>query len=211
MRLVKHLGVPVADVELIDVGERPVLAVARYDRNVDVHGNVQRLHQEDFCQALGLLPTWKYEDTGGPGLRRLAEILTVVDPNALALFLSYLFVHVLVGNGDAHAKNYSLLHTPEGVLTLAPLYDVMSTLRYGADHLAMFVDNIQRVDRVTGARVINEAVHWGMSRDTVSHLLADLVARAPKALELAATEINDVADEVLETVGAQIRALSQLA
>jgi serine/threonine-protein kinase HipA len=211
MRLAKHLAVPVADVEIIDVNEQQVLAVARYDRTVDVEGNVQRLHQEDFCQALGFPPDRKYQDEGGPGLRRLAETLTGVDPKSLPSFLSYLIVHALVANGDAHAKNYSLLHTPEGVLTLAPLYDVMSTLRYGVHFLAMFVDGVQRLDHVTGARVINETARWGMSRDTASHVLSDLVDRAPKAIELASSETKDLADEVLETVHAQLRALGGMA
>jgi serine/threonine-protein kinase HipA len=211
MRLAKHLKVPVAEVEVVDVNERPVLVVARYDRIVDADGKVQRVHQEDFCQALGLPPRRKYEQEGGPGLRKLAETLGGVDPNSLPTFLAYLIVHVLVANGDAHAKNYSLLHTPEGVLTLAPLYDVMSTLRYGVEYLAMFVDSVQRLDRVTGARVVNEAARWGLSRDTSANVLYDLVTRAPAAVEQAASETSDLASEVLDTVASQLKALGQIA
>ena len=210
MRLAKHLDVPVADVETIEVDERPVLVVARYDRMVDADGNVQRVHQEDFCQALGYPPKRKYEEDGGPGLRKLADTLSGVDPESLPTLLAYLVVHVLVANGDAHAKNYSLLHTRDGVLSLAPLYDVMSTLRYQVEYLAMYVDAVQRLERVTGASVINEATNWGMSRDTATRIVVDMVGRAPRAIELASRETKDLTDEVLDTVQSQLRALEEV-
>jgi serine/threonine-protein kinase HipA len=210
MRLAKRLNLRVAEVETIEVNERPVLVVARYDRVIDSEGNVQRVHQEDFCQALAVPPRRKYEEDGGPSLRGLAETLNGVDPNSLAALLAYVVVHVLVANGDAHAKNYSLLHTPEGVLSLAPLYDVMSTLRYGVEYLAMYVDTVQRLDRVTGERIIKEAARWGMSRDTASNIVGDLIVRAPAAIEEAASETADVAGEVIDTVEAQLEALGRM-
>jgi len=187
-----------------------VLVVARYDRIVDADGNVQRVHQEDFCQALGYPPKRKYEEDGGPGLRKLADTLSGVDPESLPTLLAYLVVHVLVANGDAHAKNYSLLHTRDGVLSLAPLYDVMSTLRYQVEYLAMYVDAVQRLERVTGASVINEATNWGMSRDTATRIVVDMVGRAPRAIELASRETKDLTDEVLDTVQSQLRALEEV-
>ncbi len=209
MRLAKHLSVPVAGVETIEVHGRPVLVVERYDRLVDAHGTVTRVHQEDFCQALGYPPGRKYQEDGGPGLRDLAHTLSGVDPESLSTLLAYLVVHVLVANGDAHAKNYSLLHSREGILSLAPLYDVMSTHRYGVEHLAMYVDGVQRLDRVTGSRVINEAARWGMSRETATGVTDDVVSRVPEAMELAATETEHVAPEVLDTVRSQLRALRE--
>ena len=209
MRMARHLGIPVADVETIEVDQRPVLVVARYDRIVDADGVVQRVHQEDFCQALGLPPSRKYEEDGGPGLRMIAETLSGVHPEALPNFLAYLVVHVLVANGDAHAKNYSLLHGSDGILTLAPLYDVMCTLPYQVEYVAMYVDTVQRLDRVTGARVINEAVRWGISRHAAQTTLADLLARAPSAIASAADETPDVAGEVLNAVNAQLQRLNE--
>ncbi len=69
-------------------------------------------------------------------------------------------LHVLVGNGDAHGKNYSLLHEHSGAVRLAPLYDVMSTLYCGDERLAMYVDGVRRADRVSTDRILNGANSW---------------------------------------------------
>ena len=77
-------------------------------------------------------------------------------------------LNVLIGNGDAHAKNFSLLHHPSGALGLAPLYDLLSTLYYGDDRLAMYVDSVQRTRPVTADRILNEAARWGLARRRAS-------------------------------------------
>jgi len=99
-------------------------------------GRVQRLHQEDFCQALSVPPELKYEDEGGPGIEQsLALIQRVANQpaaNRLA-FLKMQIFHFLVGNADAHAKNFALLHSLKPAApSLAPLYDVVCTSAYPA-------------------------------------------------------------------------------
>jgi beta-glucosidase-like glycosyl hydrolase len=74
----------------------------------------------------------------------------------------------------------------------------------------MYVDGVQRLDRVTGARVINEAARWGMSRETAAGVVGDLVSRVPQAIELAANETPDLAPEVLDTLRSQLRALGEM-
>jgi hypothetical protein len=73
----------------------------------------------------------------------------------------------------------------------------------------MYVDSVQRLDRVNRARVVNEAARWGLSRDTASNIVTDIVARAPAAIEKAASETADLAGEVLDTVASQLKALGQ--
>ncbi len=112
-------------------GER-VLVVTRYDRLLR-DGSVIRVHQEDFCQALGVHPQSKYQSDGGPGIDDLAVLLReVVTGNAEgdvnALFRAAAFNWLLLGT-DAHAKNYSLLLSGPQV-RLAPLYDVASVAPY---------------------------------------------------------------------------------
>lgn len=196
MRLAHHLGLPVADVETIVVGDRPLIVVSRYDRVVDSSGRVERIHQEDLCQATGTPPLRKYQEGGGPSLRSLAAILRATDPASLETLLRAVVLHVVVGNGDAHAKNYSLLHEPSGALRLAPLYDVMSTLFYGDDHLAMYIDNVRRTDRVTTDRIINEASSWGMARRTAEEIIGELLDRIMPAAELATSETQGLPDEI---------------
>ena len=113
MRLAKHLGLSVANVETILVDRRPVLVVERYDRIVDPDGTVHRVHQEDFCQALGL-PEIEYEqDADQAGAHRACPtgLRRAISP---ATLLRALALNVALGNCDAHGKNFSLLHTQAG-------------------------------------------------------------------------------------------------
>jgi len=206
MRIAKHLGLPVARVETILVDERPVLVVERYDRIVDSDGTVHRVHQEDFCQALGLRPDRKYEQDAGPTLVRVARVLQdVADPSAVETLLRALTLNIVVGNCDAHGKNFSLLHTESGVLSLAPLYDLLSTRLYPLDDkLAMYVDSVQKADRVTAARIANEATRWGLSRKRVEGIIDELVARLPAAITAAAHETEGLSPELKELVEKRI-------
>ena len=148
MRVAQHLGLDVATVETTEIAGRKLIVVERYDRRVATDGSVERIHQEDFCQATGVAPEAKYEEDGGPSLLRIAGILqAVAAPGSLERLLQTVTVNSLIGNGDAHAKNFSLLHHVNGALTLTPLYDLMCTLYYGDDQLAMYVDNVHRTNR----------------------------------------------------------------
>ena len=188
MRVARHLDVPVAAVETTMVGNRKVLVVERYDRIVYADGTVQRVHQEDFCQATATMPDHKYEEDGGPSLRRIAGLLqAAAAPDALDQLSSAVTVNVLLANGDAHAKNFSLLHEPSGALKLAPLYDLVCTMHYGDDRLALYIDDVRRTNRVTAARLANEASRWGTSKARATAIIADLLDRAPEAIAAVAT------------------------
>ena len=209
MRVASHLGLAVARVETIPVDERPVLVVERFDRSVDPDGTIHRVHQEDFCQAMGVPPDRKYEQDGGPTLARVARVLQdVADPSAPARLLQALTLNVALGNCDAHGKNFSLLHTEPGVLRLAPLYDLLSTRLYPLDEgLAMYVDSVQKADRVTAARIVNEAVRWGLSRRSVEEAVFDSLDRLPAAISAAAGEIEGLPSELPELVGKRVEQL----
>ena len=205
MRVAKHLGLDVAFVETTEIGSRKLIVVERYDRTVAADGTVRRIHQEDFCQATGVSPETKYEEDGGPSLLRIAGILKdVAAPDSLERLLAAVTVNALIGNGDAHAKNFSLLHTADGALTLAPLYDLICTLYYGDDRLAMSIDNSHRTDRLTADRIVNEAVRWGVSRDHAKEVVVDLLAKAPDALGLAREEIKGVPAKLIATIQDQL-------
>jgi serine/threonine-protein kinase HipA len=208
MRLAKHLGLDVAGVETTEIAGRKLIVVERYDRVVGSDGSVERIHQEDFCQATGTPPETKYEEDGGPSLRRVADVLqSVAAPDSLEGLLQAVTLNVLLGNGDAHGKNFSLLHDASGALTLTRLYDLMNTLHYGDDRLAMYVDSVQRTDRVTTTRIVNEAVRWGMSRERATAITADLLDRAPAAMAAAREETDGTPDELVAAVERQLRRL----
>lgn len=114
--------------------DETAVVVARYDRVS--RRDVVRVHQEDLCQALGVPPTRKYQNEGGPGPADVTELLRQVMPpdvaeEAVWRFADALIWNWLIGGTDAHAKNYSLLLAGDQV-RLAPLYDIASALPYGA-------------------------------------------------------------------------------
>jgi len=111
--------------------KEPYLLVERYDRRWQ--GNdVIRLHQEDFCQALSIQPENKYEREGGPGISTCLDEIQKHSveplPDRIA-FLNIVIFNYLIGNADAHGKNFSLLYE-EGKPSLAPAYDLLSTAVY---------------------------------------------------------------------------------
>ncbi len=111
---------------------RAFLLVERYDRVVNAKGHLQRLHQEDFCQALSVVPELKYQNEGGPDLAQCFDLVRrMTNPSApqVLRLLDYVIFNALIGNHDAHAKNFSLLYTSKGTL-VAPLYDTLSTAIY---------------------------------------------------------------------------------
>ena len=111
---------------------RQFLLVERYDRLANAQGQRQRLHQEDFCQALGVVPEMKYQNEGGPDLAQCFDLIRrLTRPSAphILRLLDYVIFNALVGNHDAHAKNFSLLYAGKSAV-LAPLYDVLATAVY---------------------------------------------------------------------------------
>ena len=201
MRLAVVMGLRAARVEVgVFEGVVQALVVERYDRATEGDGTVTRIHQQDLCQARGILPEFKYEARGGPSLAQVAETMaTWVDAEALVKLLQATTFNVLIGNGDAHGKNFSLLHRSDGSLEMAPLYDLMSTAIYPAvsQHLAMTIDGVHRIDGVAGHRIVNEAVRWGMSRRRVEDEIAAFLDRAPEAIDEAARATPDAPERLV--------------
>jgi serine/threonine-protein kinase HipA len=161
LRLAARLKLPVPSAELRRNGKVPFLLIERYDRVKDKSGHITRLHQEDFCQALGVPPELKYEEEGGPGIERCLDLINraTARPAADRLgFIRMLIFHYLVGNADAHGKNYALLYrntTPD----LSPLYDAVCTAAYPrlAKKLAMKI----------GDRNIPDTIQWAQWKTIV--------------------------------------------
>lgn len=111
---------------------RPFLLVERYDRVRDNLGVMRRVHQEDFCQALGVPPESKYASEGGATFKDCFELLRRVSARPatdIAKLLDAAIFNLIVGNADAHGKNYAILYDDQGP-GMAPLYDLLSTVAY---------------------------------------------------------------------------------
>lgn len=176
MKTAQRVGIPTANVSYCTFEDEDALVVERYDRTVDARGNIERLHQEDFCQALGVLPSQKYTADGGPTTRDIQErlISTVPHHMNLVLFTYMLFYNAIIGAPDAHAKNYSLILGKGTNAALAPMYDVASDLAYERmrrrARLAMSVGGENRVRRI-GPNAIRR--YHGMGDPTLEAALTD--------------------------------------
>jgi serine/threonine-protein kinase HipA len=130
-----RLGLPAARSSVLTLDRTTYIVVERFDRLPPAPGSVfvQRVHQEDMCQALGLMPGRKYQQDGGPSI---ADIVTLIrrvssNPNTdVDRFLDANAFNWLIGGTDAHAKNYSLLISAGDEIRLSPLYDLSSQLTY---------------------------------------------------------------------------------
>jgi serine/threonine-protein kinase HipA len=128
------------------------IVVSRFDR-VEHAGRLRRVHQEDFCQALAISPTRKYQNEGGPSPEAIVDVLRThssAPARDVDTFIDALAFNWLIAGTDAHAKNYALLFGNSGRIRLAPLYDLGSALPYSSLRpdkltLAMKVGNTYRL------------------------------------------------------------------
>ena len=128
--LAKAIGLPVIDIQLCLIADTHYALIERYDRHPLENGQIMRLHQEDFCQALGFGHERKYQEDGGPTFAdcyQLVQDVSIDPANDVQHLLRWQAFNVLAGNSDGHAKNLSLLHQANGEIRLAPFYDLVCT------------------------------------------------------------------------------------
>ncbi len=224
MSLAIEIGLNTAEAIPISAGDQAGLLVKRYDRIRHDPGNeVHRIHQEDFCQALGFLPAQKYEAEGGPGVATCAELLRrrSAAPAADQLaFLDALFFNLMIGNADAHAKNYSLLLDAPGSPRLAPLYDLLSTRVYGrrfGRKMAMKYGGEYRPERIRGRHLDRMSLDLGVAarrvRVRVDNLTELVIASTEGARRRLPIERqgSPVIDGIVEIVNDMAEALRRAA
>ena len=214
-RLADRLGVRAAEASVLVIGGERYYVTRRFDREI-VEGRLQRLHQEDFCQMMSVDPEVKYESDGGPRfadliatLRRLHAALS----ETLALIDMFGF-NFLIGNADAHAKNYSVVYHGRRQ-RLAPLYGAVSTAVYPdlSRDFAMSIGGEMRMDRITRSSFAQLSEDCGMSPRLLLGRLDALSARMlPAARDLAAELSRECPSEVyakiVSVIEQQIKALS---
>lgn len=175
---------PTAEVEVLQPEDAPLtLVVTRFDRETTETGDLQRLHQEDAAQAMGLPPETKYARSGAPSRSdpsylRIAGILErygTSPTEQLRRLLTQVTVNTALGNTDAHAKNYALLHPTRETVELSPMYDVAPTFLINPTmpEMGLRVDNTLLLERVTGRKLISEGVSWGMTPVEATSIVTD--------------------------------------
>lgn len=194
LSLASAAGLNAAAAQPLEAGGQEGLLVARYDRRIGEDGVVCRIHQEDLCQALGIVPGQKYQAEGGPGVAAAADLIRrwcsapAVD---LLAFLDALIFNLLIGNTDAHGKNYSLLLDGNGGRRLAPLYDLLSARPYWPFErkMAMKYGGEYRADRIRGRHLDRLAEDLGISARTVRARVGDLSGRVLDSTDAARARI----------------------
>ena len=150
MELAQRSGFSIPNSKIMKIGGHELFVVDRYDRK-EVNKEIVRIHQEDFCQAMGYPAERKYQETGGPGFVECRELIDEYLSNQgvlnRLLFIRMMVFNYIIGNHDAHGKNFSILHN--NGFELAPFYDLVSTQVYPLDNkFAMAIGRTFRLDRI---------------------------------------------------------------
>ena len=195
MKLAEHIGLNVAEVDLRRFGEHPVLLVKRFDR-VYEKNKVSRLATIDGCQMLNLSPAYKYEQNFGSG-RDVAHIregasfeklfsmtrVCSVPAKARLSLLRWALFNLIIGNSDAHGKNFSFFINKHGIKP-APFYDLLSVMMYDFDHgLAMAYGDEFDPDSVRAFELRDFADRVGVNHKLVAKELAALCAKILDAID----------------------------
>lgn len=205
MRLARAVGLNVANVAVGRAGAVDYLCVERYDRSVGPAG-LLRDHQEDFCQALNVSPDNKYQAEGGPSLKDCFGLLREASSSPvrdLQAMLDAVIFNCLIGNDDAHGKNFSLLYgrdaTGRRTVGLAPLYDLISTTRYENLSKAMAMklggeSDSQKLSQVHFAKFAEDV---GLTKPIVRTRVAELASATAKAIDGVSKELPEAKEIAL--------------
>ena len=211
----RSAGLHAANTSLLKFGSTEVLASERYDR-VWRGEHLDRIHQEDSCQALSVVtksPQTKYEEFGGPRLRDISQVLDRWGSNEdKKELLRQIALHIVVGNCDAHGKNISFLHNGDGTIRLSPIYDVMSTEYYRlvnkhamSTTLGLFINGKRSIEAVTFEDMAYEARSWKMRERTIKSVLFEIVDRLPDAVSAALRLLPETPAQLVQIINDRIQ------
>ena len=192
MKLAKACGLSCAKCGIAVIGGKRRYVCERYDRVV-TEGVVRRLHQEDFCQLLRVDPKRKYESLGGPGVAESLRLMREMSLSAADTleFLRRLIFTFLIGNGDAHGKNFSILYHGRKA-ALSPMYDVMSTTVYPevAGRMAMKIDGEYAFKWMTRGKFLRQAEKLSLAPRTMDREIDRMCRRIAKQAPLVASKLS---------------------
>lgn len=224
MQVAARLGLTVAATELADFAGETAIVITRFDRYHDLASAVHRLHQVDFCQAMGRMPANKYEERNGPRAAELAAMLRRESARAeqdVRRFSDAVLFNYVVGAPDAHAKNFALLYPPRGGPRMAPLYDLSSALAYepragGYDlsSVAMSIGGRRKLGQVLEKNFERHADEMKLDHTERLARVADMAAAVPDAFRSALAGIDspaahDVAGRLLSRLERHTRDIAR--
>lgn len=225
LRLMKAFGLPAAEAEVRMFGEAKALVVERFDRRWTRTGRLLRLPQEDFCQALSIPPSRKYQSDGGPSFVDCLRLLAGSDRPATdqQTILKAQLLFWLIGATDGHAKNFSIFLAPGGAYRLTPLYDVLTAqpsldtgeIEPNLFRLAMSVGKSRhfRMHEILGRHFRQSGETAGLPARLVGRAIDEIAQSADAALDLVANALPaDFPGQIHESVSGGVKArLARLA
>lgn len=213
MKLAHAVGLKVAETSLHNNIGISYILVKRYDRTIDADNNLGRLHQEDFCQALGIPPERKYQSEGGPTIKDCIDLIKswsttpVID---LPEFINGLIFNVLIGNADAHAKNFSFLYS-NTERRLTPYYDLVSTIAWKnlSKNAAMNVGGCKSISVFNAGdwrkMTLKAGVSWPITRERITLLCNKVLDNLDNILK----EVNRYDESPLQLLHTEIKVRSE--
>jgi serine/threonine-protein kinase HipA len=208
LRLANAAGIPSANAEARSIAGIDYALVERYDRHrIESTQGQQygRLHQEDFCQALAIVPEKKYQAEGGPSLKQCFDLLRQVSSAPvldLRRLLDAVIFNYLIGNTDAHGKNFSLLYgSGAREIRLAPLYDLVSTIYYKelSRKMAMKIGGEFDIEKILPRHFEKLAEEAQLARPLVKRRVTELANKVVETLPRVALNQHD-AEQVAKVV-----------
>ena len=217
LQLASALGMRAAESSVQTFDGYKTIVVKRFDRMKRENG-IHRIHQEDMCQALGVGPERKYENEGGPGI---PDVMGIASSSRRRLedreaFMDAIVFNYLILGTDAHAKNYSILHTNQGFI-LAPLYDIASFAPYTKsqkdERLAMRIDRYYKIAQIRRRHFERTARSCNYPAKKLVDRLEAIASQLPATCEqIGQSAINDGLDpDFIETLIERLSARSRLA
>lgn len=198
MKLAKACGFNVPEVQYFMLNEKALYICERFDRKITESG-IMRIHQEDFCQAMGIPSEKKYEEQKGPAFVDLLEVIRENSfINAVAIEKTIFDISIfnfLIGNTDAHGKNFSILHK-ENQLILAPFYDLVSCLIYSNldDKFSMAYGGRFKNDKIKFENFTKHGNIFGFSKKLTIQYVNDMCSIMASTIPIVMTECSNFSD-----------------
>lgn len=208
MKLAHTVGLNVAETSIHENSGVSYILVKRYDRTINAGKMLTRLHQEDFCQALGVPPERKYQSEGGPTIKNCVDLIrnwSTMPVLDIPKFINGLIFNVLIGNADAHAKNFSFVYS-NTERRLAPYYDLVSTIAWKnlSKNSAMNVGGCKSISVFNlgdwRKMAVKVGISWPITRERITRLCEKVLDAPANVLEVT----NEYDDSTLQRLYSEI-------
>ena len=200
MKVAEKLGIQIPYIKICQANNTQYLLIERYDRKIN-DGKIKRIHQEDFCQASNIASAYKYQAEGGVDFKRCIEILKRTTRPAVSIkqFVELMIFNYLIGNNDAHGKNFSILHYDNGEIVFAPAYDILCTSVYPelSSKMAMKIGGYYESDKIYPRHFERMAKDIGISYTQVKKILINQCEILPDI-------VKEVSQSFKNTIGKDI-------